>query len=304
MQSDSRHQVGSETPKEIPRDGELRSVPNILTVDLEDWFHICEVEHVLPRERWDSLPSTVAAGTDLILEILNRWDARATFFVLGYVANRFPGLIRRIASLGHEIAYHGWDHELVYRLRPEELRKILQRGIDRLAELAGSRPLGYRAPQWSINQRSFWALDILASEGFVYDSSMAPLRFIGEESFPHEPCQMAIGGCSLWEFPPFTLPTPLGRYPAGGGWGLRCIPFDLLRKSILSSNLRGIPATFYFHPRELGGGGSVSGLPWIKRFVLDAGIWSARTQLARLLSTFRFTSVTGWLDRGIEQRST
>ncbi len=303
MRSDLQQRVGSGTPKESPRDGELGSIPNLLTVDLEDWFHICEVEHVLPRDRWDSLPSTVAAGADLILEILGRWDAKATFFVLGYVANRFPGLIRRVASFGHEIAYHGWDHELVYRLRPEELQKILRRGIDRLADLTGSRPLGYRAPQWSINHRSLWALDILASEGFVYDSSMAPLRFIGKESFPHEPCRIATGGRSLWEFPPFTLPTPMGRYPAGGGWGLRCIPFDLLKKSILASNRRGIPAAFYFHPRELGGGASVSGLPWIKRFVLDAGIWSARTQMTRLLATFRFTSVKGWLEMRSQRRS-
>jgi peptidoglycan-N-acetylglucosamine deacetylase len=269
---------------------------NILTVDLEDWFHICEVEELLPRKHWDQLPSTVVTDTTKLLEHLHAFGARATFFVLGYVAQRHPELIARIHHLGHEIAYHGWDHELVYRLTPRELGGVLRRGVACLRAITGTRPVGFRAPQWSINDRSNWALEVLAAEGFEYDSSRAPLRFIGNEAYPRHPHRLQTPAGCLWELPPLVMPTPWGNYPAGGGWGLRCLPYPVLHYRVRCLNRRLLPALFYFHPRELGRQKTVSGLPRVKKFVVHAGIWSTQHQLIRLLNRFQFASVAQVLD--------
>ncbi len=269
---------------------------NLLTVDLEDWFHICEVEHLLPRKDWGRLPSTVVADTEKLLWLLEHWNSRATFFVLGYVAEKHPELIRQIHEMGHEIAYHGWDHELVYDLTPSEFRQVLREGIRCIKSLVGRRPIGFRAPQWSINDRSIWALEILAEEGFIYDSSMAPLRFIGNESYPCYPWKVRTATGNLWELPPLTLTTPFGHYPAGGTWGLRCLPYRILKQKVHRLNKRHIPALFYFHPREFGGKRTVRGLPFGKKFALYTRIWASESQLRRLLADFRFTSVGPYLD--------
>ena len=268
---------------------------NLLTVDLEDWFHICEVEHLLPRQKWDGLPSTVVEDTERLLSLFAETNSRATFFVLGYVAENHPDLVRRIHHMGHEIGYHGWEHELVYELSPEEFRQGLRKGIECIERLVDKRPIGFRAPQWSINHRSSWALEILSEEGFVYDSSMAPLKIIGDESYPRTPWKIKTSTGDLWELPPLTLKTPFGHYPAGGSWGLRLLPYPILRQRVRKFNQQKLPALFYFHPREFGGKKASIGLPPSKKFALYGGIWGSESQLARLLADFRFTSIEQYL---------
>ena len=268
---------------------------NILTVDLEDWFHICEVEHLLPREKWDRFPSTVVTDTEKLLSLVAKTNSRATFFVLGYVAEKHPDLVRRIHDMGHEIGYHGWDHELVYELSPQDFRQILRRGIECIERLIDKRPIGFRAPQWSINERSSWALEILAEEGFVYDSSLAPLKIIGNESYPRIPWKMETAGGDLWELPPLTLKTPFGHYPAGGSWGLRLLPYPILKRRVREFNRRQLPTLFYFHPREFGGKKDSVGFPPSKKFALYGGIWGSESQLVKLLADFRFASIEEYL---------
>jgi len=270
-------------------------VINLLTVDLEDWFHICEVEHLLPREKWDRFPSTVVADTEKLLSLVAQTNSRATFFVLGYVADNYPDLIKRIHDLGHEIGYHGWDHELVYKLSPQEFRQILHRGIECIERLIGKRPIGFRAPQWSINKGSRWALEILAEEGFVYDSSLAPLKIIGNESYPRIPWKIETARGNLWELPPLTLKTPFGHYPAGGSWGLRLLPYPILKQRVREFNRRQLPTLFYFHPREFGGRKGSIGLPPSKKFALYGGVWGSKSQFVKLLADFRFTSIENYL---------
>jgi polysaccharide deacetylase family protein (PEP-CTERM system associated) len=269
---------------------------NLLTVDLEDWFHICEVEHLLPRGNWDRLPSTLVADSENLLSLLEQSGSQATFFVLGYVAEKYPELIRLIYQMGHEIAYHGWDHELVYNLSKSDFRQVLRKGIECIERLVDKRPIGFRAPQWSINDRSIWALEILAEEGFVYDSSMAPLRIIGNESYPRNPWQVSTASGHLWELPPLTFKTPFGHYPAGGSWGLRCLPYPLIKHRVQKLNERCIPALFYFHPREFGSRRFVLRLPYSKKFALYGGIWRSGSQLERLLDDFQYTSIERYLD--------
>ncbi|HBZ57231.1 MAG TPA: polysaccharide deacetylase [Syntrophobacteraceae bacterium] len=285
-------------PNRFPRRDD-RAAINLVTVDLEDWFHICEVEHVLPRRDWDGLPSTVVQDTEKLLEILQASQVRATFFVLGYVADKHPELVARIHRLGHEIGYHGWDHELIYRLAPTEFRRMLRRGVECLASITGVRPVGFRAPQWSINDLNPWALEVLAEEGYLYDSSRIPLRFIGNECYPRQPHALHLSTGLLWEIPPLVLRTPWGNYPAGGGWGLRCLPYAMIRRQVNRLNGKQIPALFYFHPREVGPPRKIVGLPFIKRFVLEAGIWSTKDHLSRLLADFKFIPIREYL--GIDQ---
>jgi polysaccharide deacetylase family protein (PEP-CTERM system associated) len=268
---------------------------NLLTVDLEDWFHICEVEHLLPREKWDRFPSIVVTDTEKLLSLVAKTNSRATFFVLGYVAEKHPDLVRRIHDMGHEIGYHGWDHELVYELSPQEFRQILRRGIECIERLIDKKPIGFRAPQWSINDRSSWALEILAEEGFVYDSSLAPLKIIGNESYPRTPWRIKTARGDLWELPPLTLKTPFGHYPAGGSWGLRLLPYPILRQRVREFNRRQLPTLFYFHPREFGGRKGSIGLPPSKKFALYGGVWGSKSQLIKLLADFRFTSIEEYL---------
>ena len=268
---------------------------NLLTVDLEDWFHICEVEHLLSREKWDRFPSTVVSDTEKLLSLVAQTDSKATFFVLGYVAERQPDLVRRIYDMGHEIGYHGWDHELVYELNPQEFRQILRRGIECIGRLIDKRPIGFRAPQWSINHGSSWALEILAEEGFIYDSSLAPLKIIGNESYPRTPWKIRTAGGDLWELPPLTLRTPFGLYPAGGSWGLRLLPYPILKKRVREFNQRQLPTLFYFHPREFGKRKGSVGFPPSKKFALYGGIWGSESQLVKLLADFLFTSIEDYL---------
>ena len=269
---------------------------NILTIDLEDWFHICGVQPYLPAERWDALESRVVVNTHAILDILARYRVIATFFVLGYVAERHPDLIGEIAEQGHEIAVHGYRHQRVYRMSPERFRQDLRRAVRAVAPLAGQKINGFRAPEWSIRDDSLWALDILQEEGLRYDSSMAPLPIIGNPHYARTPYRRALTHGSLWELPPLVAPTPLGNLPVGGGWGLRVFPYRLIRDTIRALNDQGQPAVLFLHPREFDRHPPQASLPLLKRFVIDARIERTPKRLARLLDDFKFASIRQYLD--------
>lgn len=268
---------------------------NILTVDLEDWYHICGVAPWLPAERWPQLESRVDHTTQRILALLAARGVRATFFVLGYIADRHPALIRDIAAAGHEIALHGYGHHRVYRQTPDAFRRDLRRAAESVSRLGGQPLLGYRAPEWSIRDDSLWALDILQAEGFVYDASMAPVAIIGNPRYPRTPHRRPLVHGALWELPPLTAPTPWGNLPIGGGWGLRVFPYALIRRTIRNLNRQGHPAVVFVHPREFDRANPRVALPLEKRFVLEARIARTPRRLERLLDDFAFTTVADYL---------
>jgi len=268
------------------------TVENILTIDLEDWFHICDVEEQIPKTKWTRLESRVTVNTLRILEFLSRRGVKATFFVLGFIAETHPDLIKKIQRAGHEIATHGYAHRRVYTIRPATFRKDLRKSVDIISEITGHPVKGYRAPEWSIRDESLWALDILQQEGFEYDSSMAPLPIIGNPNYPRTPYRLILGQGRLWEFPPLVMTTPLVNLPLGGGWGLRVFPYNLIRSTIRRMNRQGQPVLIYFHPREFDTDNPRIRLPILKKLVLSAQLEKAEKRLDCLLNEFYFTSVS------------
>jgi polysaccharide deacetylase family protein (PEP-CTERM system associated) len=267
------------------------TIRNLLTVDVEDWFHICGVTPYISRESWPDLESRVTQNTLKILDILERYHVRATFFVLGYIAENHSDLVRQIQMGGHEIATHGYGHNRVYTLSPQAFQQDLQRAVDVLTQITNHRVIGYRAPEWSIRDDSLWALEILGREGIKYDSSMAPLPIIGNPRYPKTPYRHGPHQGSLWEFPPLVKPLPLTNLPVGGGWGLRVFPYRMIRAEIMRLNRIGQPALMYVHPREFDSHPPRIPLPWRKRFVLNARIEPTEKRLGRLLNDFVFTSI-------------
>lgn len=274
---------------------------NVLSIDFEDWFHICEVEHLLPRAGWDAHRSILDAATDWLLAELARRRARATFFVVGYCARRHPDLIRRLAGEGHEIAYHTGEHTLVHRQDPAAFRRDLRQGKALLRELTGRGITGFRAPQWSLGLAGPWAVDALTAEGFAYDSSRAPLPVIGRPEFPETVhfLPQAGGHDRLVEVPPLVLALAGLRLPAGGGWGLRTLPLPAILAKVRRHNRAGSPATFFFHPAEFVPHPTPAGLPLAKRFVCSFGLRDTRRAWDYLFDHLHFGSmgeaVRDWL---------
>ncbi len=270
-------------------------VDNILTVDVEDWFHICGIENIILEDRLSRFESRVSDNTLKILKILQQKKVKATFFVLGSVAKKHPYLIKTIQMHGHEIATHGYGHQRVYTMTSEAFRKDLRKSVSIISEITGDEINGYRAPEWSIRDDSLWALDILKQEGFLYDSSMAPLPIIGNSDYSRTPHVINLDGGRLWEVPPLVAFTPLMNLPLGGGWGLRTFPYSLIRSSIRRLNRQGQPALIYLHPREFDRENPHIRLSLVKKFVLNAGVERTDTRLDRLLDDFTFTTISDTL---------
>ena len=275
----------------VPIYRDCRDLQNILTVDVEDWFHICGVERLIPETSWPQMESRVTTNTLKILDVLRRKRVEATFFVLGFVAERHPGLIKEIERGGHEIATHGYGHRRVYTMTPDTFRQDLRKAVSIISEITGYPVKGYRAPEWSIRDDSLWALDILQQEGFEYDSSMAPLPIIGNPGYATIPHRLTVDQGDLWEFPPLVATTPLVNLPLGGGWGLRIFPYNLIRCTIRKLNNQGQPALIFLHPREVDSDNPRIRLPLVKKFVLAGRLQKTGKRLDRLLDEFSFTSV-------------
>jgi len=228
-------------------------IQNALTIDVEDYYQVSGFERDIRRGDWHAFPSRVVASTRRILAMLEETGIQATFFVLGWVAEREPGLIREIDQAGHEIGSHSYWHRLVYELLPEEFRSDLRRSRDVLQNIIAKPVTAYRAPSFSITARSLWALDILAEEGFEVDSSVFPVRHhrygipgAGTEPYLHE-CRTG----SLWEFP-MTVARVAGiSLPVSGGGYFRLYPYRFTSRLLRHENQSNRPFVFYLHPWEI-----------------------------------------------------
>jgi polysaccharide deacetylase family protein (PEP-CTERM system associated) len=240
-------------------------------------------------------------STDLVLELLSRHGATATFFCLGWVARRQPSLIRRIAEAGHEVASHGWWHRRVTTLTRAEFRDDVRSSKRLLEDQAGRAVLGYRAPSFSIVPGREWALDVLIEEGYTYDSSLFPIRRPGY-GYPDggtSPHTLFRPAGSLVEFPPATITIAGVRVPAGGGGYFRQFPYAVTRRAFRDHVMRGETATFYIHPWELDPDQPRLTASPVTRFRHYRGLSETATRLERLLGEFRFTSARTLLERGV-----
>lgn len=273
---------------------------NALSVDLEEYFQVSNFEALIDRDRWDSLPSRVVDSTLRLLDAFDATDSRATFFVLGWIAERHSKLVRKIAERGHEIACHGYGHELVYELGRDRFRADLRRARAAIEEATGTPLEGYRAPSYSITSASLWALPILVEEGFRFDSSIFPIRHprYGIPGFARRPVRLELdGGGSIEEFPLTTL--GLGRFtlPLAGGAYLRFLPPALFRWGIGRLQARGQPTVLYVHPWEIDPDQPRQNASWIVRLNHYHNLGATEGRVRRLLDGFRFSTVGDVLGR-------
>lgn len=266
-------------------------VTNAMTVDVEDYFHVSAFESVVSPKDWDTYDSRVCRNTDRLLEIFDHAHVRATFFVLGWVAERFPDLVRRIASADHEIASHGYAHRLIYDQTPQEFRSDLRRSRDALTAAHGGPINGYRAPSFSVTPRSLWALDIILEEGFTYDASVFPIRHdrYGLPSAPRHfhPIERTTG--TLWECPGSTIRVAGTNLPVAGGGYFRLLPYGWTRWGMSHLNeSEQRPAIFYLHPWEIDPGQPRLPASRLSQFRHYTNLHKAENRLRRLLAEFRF----------------
>lgn len=271
--------------------GVAAPVVNALTVDLEDWYHVCGAGDAADSPSWDAYESRVARSTQAVLSLLGRWGVRATFFVLGYIAEREPELIRAIARAGHEVATHGHFHRRIFEMSPAEFEADLSMSLDAVSAAAGARAVGYRAPEWSIRPHTMWALSILRKHGILYDASMVPLTRMGDRSFPRFPCRFATGYGDIAEFPLTTVRCFGENLPFTGGLPMRLVPYFYILSAIGRLNERGRPALVYVHPWEFDSEQPRIALPWSRRFMHYFNLSATPRKFTGLLRHLRFAPV-------------
>lgn len=264
---------------------------HLFTVDVEEYFHAAALASAAPVERWISMESRVERGVDSLLEMMDAHGARGTFFTLGWVAERQPWLVRRIADAGHEVASHGWAHQRVTEMGPRELRADLRRSRRALEDACGQAVLGFRAPNFSILRGWQWALDVLLDEGYAYDSSLFPSRTRGLEDHPPRPHVVHRTGGDLLEVPLACATVAGVDVPSGGGAWFRLLPYALTRRALRQAEERGAPGMFYIHPWELDADQPRLAVSVAQRLRHYGGLGRTAARLNRLLTEFRFTSI-------------
>ncbi|MBI4003949.1 MAG: DUF3473 domain-containing protein [Candidatus Omnitrophica bacterium] len=275
--------------------GQSAAPLNVLTIDLEDWFHVTNFAGCISRRDWRSCPTRLQETVPRLLDLLDAHGARATFFALGWVARRFPRLIRRIGEEGHELATHGDAHRLLSELSPAAFRRQLLRSCDAIEQAGGQRVLGHRAPTYSLRQRTAWAIPILLEAGIQFDSSVFPFGFRRDPRLCDSrlPCVLEDHGSGpLTEYPLSTRRVAGQNIPMAGGGYFRLLPYAFIRQSIQQLNRAGHRAIMYLHPWELD-----PQQPRVRtasrgaRFRHYHHLDRTEAKLRRLLSDFRFASI-------------
>ncbi len=226
---------------------------NAMSIDVEDYFQVSAFAPHIRREDWDSLPCRVERNVDLILALLDEAGAKATFFTLGWIAERHPQVVRRIVEGGHELASHGYGHQRASDLTPAQFRDDIVRAKGILEDIGAVAVRGYRAPSFSINHQNWWAVGELENAGYIYSSSIYPVKhdhygMPDAPRFPHRP----NGESGILELPPTTVPMMGRNLPAAGGGWFRLLPYALSRWMLRRVNEQDrAPCMFYFHPWEV-----------------------------------------------------
>jgi polysaccharide deacetylase family protein (PEP-CTERM system associated) len=266
--------------------------PHIFSVDVEEYFQVSAFEGVVSRRDWPSYASRVDRGVGAILTLLDRHGTTGTFFCLGWLAQANPGVVRRIADAGHEIASHGWWHRRIGSLSPREFRDDVRDSRRLLEDITGQPVIGFRAPSFSLVPGLEWAFEVLLEEGYRYDSSLFPIRRpgYGYPGAPTAPHLRSTPSGAIVEFPLTTARIAGIEIPAAGGGYFRQFPYALTRHAFRQCQAEGRTGTFYIHPWELDEAQPRLPVSWFTTLRHYRGIAATQARLERLLSDFRFTS--------------
>lgn len=272
-------------------------IKHAMTVDVEDYFHVAAFADVIQAKNWDDYPCRVERNTDTLLELFESKNIKATFFVLGWVAERYPDIVKKIVAQGHELASHGYSHQLVYSQTPEVFREETYKSKRILEELGQQAVVGYRAASYSITAKSLWALDILADLGFTWDSSIFPIKHdrYGMPGSPEQPYKIITrSGAEIIEFPLTTAKIGRLSVPAAGGGYFRQYPYFLSKFLFNRASLnQARPQIFYLHPWEIDSEQPrVEGASLFSRFRHYTNLKRCLPRLERMIDDFPFTTVS------------
>ena len=269
------------------------SVVHAMSVDVEDWFQVLNMAHLIDRADWDGFELRCGDSTKRLLDLFAARDAKATFFCLGWIAERLPDLIREIHAAGHEIGSHVYDHRLLPDLGQQGFREDLERTATILNDITGERPTAFRACTWSIGKKTPWAMAELLRSGITLDSSIQPVRHpdYGVPGAPTTPYLVNTDGGQLLEFPPLTWDV-LGKHiPVGGGGYLRLLPLVFMRRGLAQKERAGVPGCIYLHPWEVDPDQPRQKLGGLRGFRHYVNLSRTYDKLDRLLRDYRFGSL-------------
>ncbi|WP_373230223.1 XrtA system polysaccharide deacetylase [Cohnella sp.] len=265
---------------------------NILTIDLEEWYHANYSEGLFDNSQ--QYETRVVRNTEILIDLFDAYNVKATFFTLGVIAEQFPELIRTLHARGHEIATHGYGHQLVYKQDKREFEEDLLKSISYIEKAIGDKPIGYRAPSWSVNEDTCWVYPILKKNGILYDSSIFPVKtfLYGFPGAPRFPFSIEFGQDEILEFPMSTIKIGNQGIPFSGGFYFRFLPYPLIKMGFRQINRSGNPSMFYLHPREIDTEQPrLDNLNRRDRFIHYFGLAGSQAKLEKLLADFDFTTV-------------
>jgi polysaccharide deacetylase family protein (PEP-CTERM system associated) len=270
------------------------NIRNILTVDVEDYFMVSAFSNIIKTDAWDRYSSRVERNTMHVLDILARYDAKGTFFILGWIAERYPQIVKEIDRRGHEIGCHSYYHKLVYEMSIEDFKEDTEKAKAILENVIGKEVCGYRAPSYSITKKSFWAMEVLRESGFLFDSSIFPVvhdRY-GYPEFSRFPKVVETASGKILEIPMSTFRVWDKNIPVGGGGYLRLFPISLTEWAIRKVNEEEKEAAIvYFHPWEIDSGQPRINGSRLSRFRHYVNIERTENRIEHLLRTFSFGSI-------------
>ncbi|MFH1655621.1 MAG: XrtA system polysaccharide deacetylase [Candidatus Omnitrophota bacterium] len=263
---------------------------NALTVDLEEWYHISGIDEFLKNIDLNKFANRVLNNTIKLLDIFSQNKVKATFFVLGSIAERFPRLIRRIDEEGHEVATHGFHHTPIYSQSRDDFSRELKDAINLLSDIIGKEIYGFRAPDFSITSKTMWAIDVLIQQGIRYDCSIFPIKHprYGIPTAPRFAYKIKAG---LIEFPPSTIRILNFNFPVAGGAYLRILPYNIMKGAIRHLNKKNKPANIYIHPWEIDPEQPRIKMPIARHFMHYSNLYSTEKKIRSLLKTFKFAPV-------------
>lgn len=274
-------------------------INNILTIDLEEWFHASLIDHI-PLDQNNRQLHRLLHNTNQLLQMLSQHQIKATFFVLGWVAEYYPELLQKISLEGHEIASHGYGHKLVYTLSEAEFEEDLQKANHYIEQACGVKPIGYRSPSWSVNQTTPWFFKVLENNGFFYDSSVFPVKnfLYGLPNSPRFAFSTGSAEHPLIEVPASTVKIAGMNLPFAGGFYFRALPYPIVKQCYRSINRQEKPVVFYIHPYDLDGGEPIKQqLNLRDRIIMFYGRKQCSHKMHKLLQDFNFTRMDEYVEQ-------